>query len=523
MKEVLKIEKIDIRNIKAIGEFHAFFGGKGSHITGANGKGKSTALRVLTDHIKGFDPAKIVKHGEEEGCYLMEMTNGSKLRWDVNSTGKNVLFYYPANSLKPASGKFLREFIKDYFPNDFDMQLFLTTTQPQKRLKMIEELTGLDFTKVRAYYDKVYAIRKSTKKELDILQAQKLIQPDEIIFEDFEDKELNKKLEKLKEELNVISDSEKIERELLNKKYTANSQKNKKSQAEHEAKYQTQLDSWEKEEAQIKAGFEAFNAIQEEKGEYREKAKELLTKLYNLHTEIEKELNFKGDYEYYKQFNEFVSKIPEPFDSLVYEQSKRPEKTPLELPDPMPSTESLNIITSKKEEIEGEIIGIEKNIEENSEKVNEQKAAKIVYDKQLQIYQDAISEIEEKQKEVEECENAVFDALEKVKELVATADLPTEFSIDLENKNDILFRASEDEEYLPITTETLASSAIYIATFKLEMMRRTNFRVVTFDVSFLDYINRKKVKEEAENMGIQLLTESAALSEKQLELQIVDA
>jgi len=89
----------------------------------------------------------------------------------------------------------------------------------------------------------------------------------------------------------------------------------------------------------------------------------------------------------------------------------------------------------------------------------------------------------------------------------------------LTGKNDILFRTNPDAEYLPITNETLASSAIFIAAFKLQAAYITDFRVVHFDVSYLDYENRKKVLEFAEDNDIQLLTESPASTQKEMNLQ----
>ena len=72
---------------------------------------------------------------------------------------------------------------------------------------------------------------------------------------------------------------------------------------------------------------------------------------------------------------------------------------------------------------------------------------------------------------------------------------------------------------MPITNETLASSAIFIAAFKLQANYLEAFRVAHFDVSYLDYENREKVLKEAINMNIQLITESPAQDEKSSELQ----
>jgi hypothetical protein len=153
--------------------------------------------------------------------------------------------------------------------------------------------------------------------------------------------------------------------------------------------------------------------------------------------------------------------------------------------------------------------------------VSELETKKRMYEIELKKYREFQSEINTQKDIVADCESKVSEIFEEIKSIIESANLPDDFSIDLTNKNDILFRTHPTSEYLPITNETLASSAIFIAAFKLQANYLNEFRVAHFDVSYLDYENRKKVLDEAIKMNIQLITESPAYTESEKELQYV--
>ena len=191
----------------------------------------------------------------------------------------------------------------------------------------------------------------------------------------------------------------------------------------------------------------------------------------------------------------------------------------------MPDDSKLNSLISALEDLKEKLNEAEKELSDKKEELSEITTAKQVHEMQMKQWKEFNDQIEEKSDCVRDCEIDVETILNEIKEMISLTKLPEEFQIDLTDKNDILFRVDENSDYLPITVETLASSAIFIAAFKLQANYLESFRVAHFDVSYLDYENRQKVLDEAVKMDIQLITESPALDagKKELQYEITEA
>lgn len=512
--EEVKISKIDVKNLKAVSSFTALFDGKSAHVTGANGFGKSTVIRALTDRLRGLKPSIITKIGEKEGKTVMELTDGCRFEWEYNDQGKDHLNYFTPNNFKPVRRDVFKHICGQYFPNQFDINKFLTATEPAKRLKMISELVNVDLTEIQVRYKDAFEIRRDAKKELKILESQIRPKPETQTFDDsgfeIEQKNVDEIETKVKEKKEAIE----TERDSLNSQYIENKRVNDLRESEHKEAYQKKLDKWFESEDQIEDEIAAFNNDQLGKKVSIEEKNHLL----NIVARDCKD-NFLEQY-----FDEigavnYIKNLPQPKESKLYVATKKPELESLNLPDPMPSSDNLDEMKDALLKTENNSIVANNLLEIRKDELSDLNASKQVYDLQLKQYQDFQKDVEKQAGNVQDYEKDVYVILEEIKTIIAATKLPDEFEIDLTNKNDILFRTSLDAEYLPITNETLASSAIFIAAFKLQANYLEAFRVAHFDVSYLDYENREKVLKEAINMNIQLITESPAHDEKTRELQ----
>lgn len=513
--ETVKIKKVDITNLKAVDKFTAFFDGKSAHVTGANGIGKSTVIRTLTDRLRGLKPSIITKIGETEGKTIMELTDGCRFEWNYNNVGKDELNYYTPASLKPVRREVFKHICGQYFPNQFDINKFLTTTEPQKRLKMISELINIDLTEIQARYKEAFDARRDAKRDLKVLESQIKPKPEIPIVENADNLEAEqKKIDGFKVKISNKKTEIEQERNFLNAQYLKNKAENERLQKEHSEKYQIKLDAWLKSEEEIEDSIIKFNDFQSTKSrKIIESRKDLdyLVKNYQ-DTDLGKFIDFEA-------IGKFIDELPKPEPLKEYISSQKPEFKELSLPDPMPKSDKLETLKSELYVLEGLLDNANLELEEKRAKLNDLQASKQVHEIQLRQWNEFQKQVEIQANLVAELENKVASILSEIKEMISKTKLPSEFSIDLTDKNDILFKPTSDSEYLPITVETLASSAIFIAAFKLQANYSESFRVVHFDVSYLDFENRQKVLKEAISMNIQLITESPAQDENSMELQ----
>ena len=122
-----KIKKITVSNLKALSSLTADFNGCTAIITGRNNSGKTSFLRALSDRLKSIK-APVLKQGEKEGFYEMELTSGEKLVWTFD-TKKEKLTLITEKNIKTSITK---EIGQTYFPKVFDVDKFLTD-EPSKQ------------------------------------------------------------------------------------------------------------------------------------------------------------------------------------------------------------------------------------------------------------------------------------------------------------------------------------------------------------------------------------------------------
>lgn len=505
--EEVKIKKIDVENLKAVSSFTALFNGKCGHVTGANGFGKSTVIRALTDRLRGLKPSIITKIGESEGKTVMELTDGCRFEWEYNEKGKDHLNYFTPDTFKPVRRDVFKAICNQYFPNQFDINKFLTTTEPRKRLQIISELVDVDLTEIQARYKGAFDIRKDAKKELKILEAQIKPKPETQTFDGLNSDVEQKNVDEIETKILGSKKAIENERDSRNQKYTENKKANGLKESKNKETYKLRLNKWIEIEDNRENLVSNFNSEQSE-----------MRLIYNDILNAIDKLRIYGFES--KDLDAFL-KTAIPKEQITYTKSANPELAELVFDDPMPSDTVLRDLESILFNLETDLSVANGSLEKRVSELSELSTSKQLYDLQLKQYDDFQADVKKQYDNVQDYEEDVAVIHQEIKEIISATKLPDEFQIDLENKNDILFRTSKDAEYLPITNETLASSAIFIAAFKLQANYLEAFRVAHFDVSYLDYENRERVLKEAIGMNIQLITESPAHDEKTRELQYI--
>jgi hypothetical protein len=164
-----KIKNIHVRNIKAIQEEKIELNGCTAIIIGGNHKGKTTLSRALIDRFRGVKNENIVRENQKDGLYCMELTSGERIIWEVDSKGKEKLSII-VNDKKE---KVTKEIMQHYFPSEFDVDKFLNET-PSKQKKILEKISGLEFSEVEKNYEAAYENRTYYNKRLAEEKAKRI-------------------------------------------------------------------------------------------------------------------------------------------------------------------------------------------------------------------------------------------------------------------------------------------------------------------------------------------------------------
>lgn len=156
-----KIKKITVSNLKAISAYTADFNGATAIITAGNNKGKTSLLRALADRLRGIKADVILKQGEKDGNYEMELTTGEKFVWQFDSKKEKLTFITEKNIPTGVT----KEISRHFFPPVFDVDNFLNST-PKDQKKTLQKLTGIDFTEIDKLYKEAYDARTYQNKRV---------------------------------------------------------------------------------------------------------------------------------------------------------------------------------------------------------------------------------------------------------------------------------------------------------------------------------------------------------------------
>jgi len=191
----MKIKKIEVSNLKAVSNQTADFNGCSAIITAGNNKGKTTMLKALIDRFRSQKPEIILKEGETNGNYVMELTDGSRIEWKF--TEKTESFSYTTkDGIKMTTGV-LKAIGEKYFGIEFDIDKFLQSS-PKSQSSQIAKLVGLDFDEVDKRYKIAYEDRTLANAELKRVSANVKSEPVKVEKPETIDALNKKKLEAIK-------------------------------------------------------------------------------------------------------------------------------------------------------------------------------------------------------------------------------------------------------------------------------------------------------------------------------------
>jgi len=191
----MKINKVQVTNLKAIESAEATFNGCHAIVTAGNGMGKTTMLRALIDRIRGQKPNILVHVGARKGDYVAELTDGSRIEWNFTEKSERIT-YITKEGIKQTSGV-IKSIGERIFGAAFDIDKFLYM-QPAKQSKELQRLVGIDFSEIDNEIATAVEQRKDAKKELEMLIAQRIEKPEPVDMPDT--KALEKQLAEYREE-----------------------------------------------------------------------------------------------------------------------------------------------------------------------------------------------------------------------------------------------------------------------------------------------------------------------------------
>jgi hypothetical protein len=173
----MKIKKIELTNLKAVSNQSADFNGCSAIITAGNNKGKTTMLKGLINRFRSQKPEIILKEGETNGNYVMELTDGARIEWKFTDKSESFAFI-TKDGFKMTTGV-LKAIGEKYFGVEFDIDKFLTSS-PKEQSKMLANLVGLDFTEIDNRYKVAYDERTDANREVQRLRAINKTKPVEV-------------------------------------------------------------------------------------------------------------------------------------------------------------------------------------------------------------------------------------------------------------------------------------------------------------------------------------------------------
>ena len=155
-----KIQKIYIKNLKAIEEQELDLNGCSAIITAGNNKGKTTLLNLLPDRLRSEKVPLVLRTNETEGVAELELTTGEKFIYEVKEGGKEKLTFITKEGIKTPA---VREISKRYFPEKFNIDIFMGASS-KEQYKMLQKIFGIDLSVFDKQYKTAYQERAIANK-----------------------------------------------------------------------------------------------------------------------------------------------------------------------------------------------------------------------------------------------------------------------------------------------------------------------------------------------------------------------
>ena len=220
-----KIVEIKVQNLKAVEEAEIRLKGASIIMTASNDSGKSTVLKSLIDRFRGQKPSLIVKEGEKNGFYFMNLNDGSSFEWNFTNKSEKIT-YITSDGLRMTDGV-LSSLGEKYFGKEFDVNKFINSS-PKKQQKELEKIVGLDFSKLDQNYKQNFDERTEVNRELKYLRSLNKKVPIEVFEINLNELEkIRSDIEQKNEKLNSIWKFDNSEKLKINNETNKNIRKQK--------------------------------------------------------------------------------------------------------------------------------------------------------------------------------------------------------------------------------------------------------------------------------------------------------
>lgn len=162
----MKIQRIEVKDFKAIQ--HAQLDLNGSHVLliGGNGTGKSTLGRIVEILQSKTRPPVPLRDGAQDGFVDVQLTDGTAISWKFDQAG-NLL------TLIDKDGKVVKkpsQIISAMVGTQFSIEEFLNE-QPAKQRKMLCQIAGIDLDDLDKRYKAAYDQRTEDRRVLNASKA----------------------------------------------------------------------------------------------------------------------------------------------------------------------------------------------------------------------------------------------------------------------------------------------------------------------------------------------------------------
>lgn len=212
-----KIQRVFLKNFKAIDQFEADFKGCTAILTAGNNRGKTSFLKGIPDRIRFIRPSVITKQGTDEGKGELILDSGERFVWEFDKDGKDKLTFFTSDGIK---SNFTKEVGQKYFPAVFDIDKFLQSS-PTQQAAQLQKIVGIDFTEIDARYLKAYNDRTEKNRDAEKFHAKlsQMQEPEHVSPVDVVALQQKKEVERTR--LNDLYRANKAKNEALRTEYTA--------------------------------------------------------------------------------------------------------------------------------------------------------------------------------------------------------------------------------------------------------------------------------------------------------------